>query len=147
MATTRTQSVNGGVRRDLFAHAIRGGHTLCGLTVKTYPWTPIDDVDSCPRCFDCASVPLGHATSRDLMDLGLTHRQVDFWVRQGHLKAVQPSPGSGYHRSFPPPEFAVAVRMAELVRAGILPAAACRAARNGGQLAPGVRIVIEEAAA
>lgn len=134
----RTRSVNGGTRREVVNHAVRGRHTLCGLTAWTIPW--VDDVDVTRRCAECASIPEGHAVHNDLTALGMTYRQVDWWCRRGYLTPDNPGPGSGYRRTFPPQEVAVAAVMAALTAAGVSASAARRAARNGGLLAPGVRV-------
>lgn len=53
---------------------------------------------------------------------GITPRQLDFWVRQGYLT---PEPRTadhqGYRREFNAEQMRVAVTMAGLVKAGILP--------------------------
>lgn len=122
-------------------HALRGGHTLCGIPV-------LDGQCSSPLggavlCLPCARVPDGHCTHHDLMVLGATYRQVDYWCRQGLLYPDNPAPGSGRRRTFPPEEARVAAVMAVLTQAGIAPAAACRAARGDGWLSPMIRITWE----
>ena len=99
------------------------------------------------HCASCTAILPGHATSGDLVRLGLTYRQLDFWVRKGYLKPIRLGPGRGTDRMFPASEVQVAAKMAAYVAAGLPPAVAYRAVRNGGQLAPGVRIVVDEAAA
>lgn len=79
---------------------------------------------------------------------GLTYRQMDYWVRQGYLRPIDPSPGSGSHRRWPEEERAVARRMIRLVDAGLVPAVAHRVARSGSgiaELAPGVRLELADA--
>jgi hypothetical protein len=150
LATLRVQSVHGDVRRehirrDHFAHAVRGHecHTLCGLTISAYQWEHVDNIDEYPRCGVCAAVPDGCLTSKGVVAAtGITYRQLDFWVRQGYLKPLLASKGSGIPRAFSPSEVDVAVRMARFVAAGVLPASANHAARHGGELVPGLRIVV-----
>lgn len=137
-ATARTRSVPGGTRQELIVHALRGEHTLCGLTAWTLPW--VESADAGKRCAFCAAVPEGHGTHNDVMALGLTYRQVDWWCRKGWLLPDNPDPGSGYRRTFPPQEVAVAEVMFALTAAGVSASAAHRAVRNGGLLAPGVRV-------
>lgn len=139
----RARSVNGGTRRELVVHAVRGCHTLCGLTAWRVPW--VDDVDVTRRCAECATVPDGHAVHNDLTALGLTYRQVDWWCRKGWINADNPDPGSGVRRAFPPGEVQIAAVMAALTKAGVSASAAHRAARNGGLLAPGVRVELAAA--
>lgn len=94
-------------------------------------------------------VPSGFVTSGELLERvpGLTHRMLDYWSRLGWLQAVNPSPGYGCTRVFPVAEARIAALMVRWTAAGIRPGDASRAARNGGVLAPGVRLVIDEAAA
>lgn len=61
--------------------------------------------------------------------LGITYRQLDFWVRQGYLHPRHKG-GSGNARDFTGEEELVLTRMARLVNAGIRPDVAARAARN-----------------
>lgn len=139
-ATPRTRSAFEGTRTDLISHAIRGGHTLCGLTTRTRAWQVVSG--PMMKCQECAAVPDGYATHNDLLDLGLTYRKVDYWCTKGHLRSGG-NPGSGQRRYFRPDDVAVAVVIAALTEAGVSLAAAARAARNGGRLAPGVRVVVD----
>jgi hypothetical protein len=84
---------------------------------------------------------------------GVTYRQLDSWSRSGLVHAVgipsartRQTTGSGVRRGYPPEEVAVVAVMARLVRVGLSPAAAARAARNNGDLGDGIRIVLEDAA-
>ena len=152
LATVRIQSVHGDVRRDhirkdRFAHAVRGndGHTICGLTLSAYQWEPVDNIDNYPHCRKCAAVPDGCMTSQGIAaTAGITYRQLDFWVRQGYLKPLFAPQGSGFSRAFSESEVDVARRMARFVAAGVFPEAAHNAARNGGELAPGMRIIMDD---
>jgi hypothetical protein len=81
---------------------------------------------------------------QDFVSVGLSVRQVDWWTIHGFLTAVVPRPGSGVTRLWPVGELAVARVMLRCVRAGVTPEAACRAARNDGWLAAGVRLVITD---
>lgn len=71
----------------------------------------------------------------------ISYRQADHWTRRGWIVASADGVGSGYRRTWSADEVAVAVYMATLVRAGVTPAAAARAARNGGLLSAGVRVL------
>jgi DNA-binding transcriptional MerR regulator len=73
---------------------------------------------------------------------GATFRQLDHWSRKGLLRPVG-GEGTGHVRDFPAEEVQVAKVMARLVGAGISPEAAARAARSGGELAPGVRVDVD----
>jgi hypothetical protein len=77
---------------------------------------------------------------------GVTYRQLDHWCRKGYLRP-DGGVGSGTVRVFSDEESAVAQVMARLVVAGLLPAAAARVARGEMDLAPGIRIVLEQVAA
>ena len=124
-------------------HAVRGGHTLCGLNTRAITFADSDDGAS--GCSICAAVPAGHATNQDLLDVGLTYRRLDYWTRLGLLISDNPGCGSGRRRTFPPGELLVARFMVRLTQAGIEPTAAARAARNGGWLDAGVRVDVIDA--
>lgn len=81
------------------------------------------------------------ATLPDLVALGVTYRQLDYWVRTGRIRCDEPTPGSGARRVWPPGELEVASRMARLLDAGLSLNAAARVAREPDaevELAPGV---------
>jgi DNA-binding transcriptional MerR regulator len=61
---------------------------------------------------------------------GISYRQLDFWITKGYLKVSDPNPGSGYQRQLSPAQFAILVRMAELVRMGVRPELAAKYARK-----------------
>jgi hypothetical protein len=63
-------------------------------------------------------------------DCGITYRQMDHWVRLGYLQPGE-GHGSGHARQWTRTELGVARDMGLLVKAGLLPAAAHRAARGG----------------
>lgn len=65
---------------------------------------------------------------------GCTYRQLDFWVRCGYLHPARAATGSGSQRLFTEAEAAVAARLTRLVDAGLLPAAAAKVARSGGDV-------------
>ena len=89
---------------------------------------------------------------------GISYRQLHYWVqagyltctswakrvRNGEITGVQPllTGGSGSMFMFEQAEVDVAVAMARMVRAGIRPDAAHRAARNGGQLTEDVQVIL-----
>lgn len=60
----------------------------------------------------------------------INYRQLDHWVTRGYLMPSKANPGSGSQREFPESELEVAEVMADLVRAGFLPARAERLARG-----------------
>lgn len=84
------------------------------------------------------------ATAADFAATGASYRQIDYWCRAGYLRPTNPDSGSGRHRTFPPDELAVVARMVRLIRAGLTPAAAARVARGQHDLAPGVRVLLDE---
>jgi hypothetical protein len=158
-----TPTANLGVQSTLL-HAVSVGVTMCGLSTRTCAWfTPEPDTKSrvCQRCrtkvYDLkrhgarkrdVGRPEGCVTTSELVSITkITYRQCDFWCNSGYLRPIEPRPGTGTCRFFAAGEVKVAGLMAVMVKAGVSPEAAHRAARNGGELAPGVRVVIDEAAA
>lgn len=61
---------------------------------------------------------------------GATARQLDHWVRVGYLRP-EGQGGTGNAYDWPQAEVRAAVVMARLVEAGLTPAGAARAARDG----------------
>ncbi|MGH3630587.1 MAG: MerR family transcriptional regulator [Sciscionella sp.] len=127
-------------KREQLTHAIRGAYTFCGLTVRTTRWA---QNEALPRCLVCMAVPEGHGTHLDVRALGLSIRQVEYWIEQGWLRPDVAAPGSGRRRTFPPFEVHVAALMLTLTQAGLSPDAAQRAARDGGRLSQTVRVYVE----
>lgn len=78
---------------------------------------------------------------------GPTYRQLDHWVRRGYLNPGNANAGTGNSRQWPAGELAVARLMYRLTKAGLTLEAAYRVARYGGELAAGIRVVIDEVAA
>lgn len=72
----------------------------------------------------------------------VTYRRLDYWTRKGYLRAENPTPGSGYRRTWPRSEHRVARAMARLTAAGLTLDAAHRVARGETQLAPGVHVLL-----
>ncbi len=65
-----------------------------------------------------------------MAETGATARQLDFWVRSGHLHPTREGSGSGYPYVWPAEELAVAKLMAELVNEWeMTPSGAARVAR------------------
>lgn len=78
-------------------------------------------------------------------ELGITYRQLDYWVRKGFLKPRRFGESSGISREWPPAELDVARRMGLLTAAGLVPERAHAFAREGwpsGEIAPGIRIEV-----
>jgi hypothetical protein len=67
---------------------------------------------------------------RDMLKLGITARQVDYWTRQGYLRSTEPLPGSGHRRRWPLAEQSIARFMVVLIRSGIKVEVAAEAARQ-----------------
>ena len=87
-----------------------------------------------------ATVTLG--TMNTERDLGITYRQLDWWVRLGLLKPLHIG-GSGINREWTRAELDVARLMGRLVAAGMKPALAERLARERrSEIAPGVWIEV-----
>lgn len=70
-------------------------------------------------------------TTIEPRDLGISYRQLDFWARQGYLRPVRSSEGTGHWRDWPEQEQAVARDMGLLTRAGLSAGLAHRIAREG----------------
>ena len=164
---------NGKSAGQLVVHGIQGEHTLCGLSSARHKWFSVDNVDDPAWCEICdpeaaaipksgntpkrrfrrstregrlASVPSEAILATDLCKtMKVTYRQLDYWFRRGWLQNINPGRGSGSSRYVTSAEAEVVAMMGRLVEAGIEPESAARAARNGGQLAPGVRVVLDEA--
>lgn len=81
-------------------------------------------------------------TREAMLATGITYRQLDYWTRNGWLRAVEDAPGSGGRREWRPGEKRVAALMLRLISAGFVPEAAHKIARSEGviELAPGVRV-------
>jgi hypothetical protein len=88
--------------------------------------------------------PFGYVGADDLVEQsGATYRQVDYWTRTGHLRAINTGFGSGSRRWWPGYEVLVCSRMKALSDAGLLLAAAETLARTGALvLANSVRIEV-----
>lgn len=129
---------------ELVAHRVRGDYTLCRIPVVSRDWV---EEPAWRRCASCTAITPGHVTAGDMVRLGLTYRQLDFWVRKGYLNPANArAGGKGTDRMFPPSEVMVAAEMARLVSAGLPPSLAHYAIYNDGELAPGVRVVVDVAA-
>lgn len=90
---------------------------------------------------------------RDMLGLGLSARQVDYWTRQGYLKSVErkPDAGSGIRRYWPVAEQSIARLMVRLIAVGLSVEVAAKAAREAIEsgateiaLADGVSITWEQ---
>lgn len=69
----------------------------------------------------------------DMLAADITYRQLDYWCRSGWLRPYHASPGSGIRRFFPPAELEVARAMVLLIKAGVAPPVAARAARDAAE--------------
>jgi DNA-binding transcriptional MerR regulator len=83
-----------------------------------------------------------HSKEQMLEASGLTYRQLDYWTRNGLLKCVKKTVGSGHTRKWLDGEVHVARAMCLLTEAGVAPDAANRAVRNDGWLSSAVRVSI-----
>lgn len=86
------------------------------------------------------------AGTDDMIAIGLTYRQLDYWTRAGHLKVVgDPTPGIGRKRAWPIGEVDVAALMLRLVNAGLDLEVAAQVARDGThELAPGIHLLVKD---
>lgn len=86
-------------------------------------------------------------TFGDLKRLGLDAQTAHRWTQKGYLRALDPRPGCGRVRLWLDGEDRIAEVMIFLVRkAGLRPSVAATVARNGGWLAPGVKVVFTDRA-
>lgn len=90
---------------------------------------------------------------REMVDVGITYRQVDYWTNRGYLRAVNAAPGYGAKRRWPGAERDIAQLMIRFIAAGLSVEAAAKAAReaietgqNSARLAAGFTITWEAAA-
>lgn len=79
-----------------------------------------------------------------MLQAGMTPRQVDYWTRNGWLRLATESVGTGVPREWRPGEDTVGRMMQRLIAAGLTAPAAHAVARAGGDhdLADGVRVVV-----
>ena len=82
----------------------------------------------------------------DMIGIGLTYRQLDYWTVRGYLQVLgHPSPGTGRYRRWPVAELGIASLILRLIKSGLELAMAARVARDGRhELAPGIRLSIDE---
>lgn len=81
------------------------------------------------------------------VSLGITYRQLDYWVLQGHLRPLDPQPGTGNAREWPESELIIARRMGRLTAAGLplsFAAAMARESWPAGRLAEGITVTVTE---
>jgi hypothetical protein len=100
-----------------------------------------------PQCQACSGDGEGEAVcERHLKEeLGLTYRQLDYWVRAGHLHPERPFEGSGIRRHWPESDLAAARLIGRLTSAGLSLEVAARVARSGQsrcEIASGVWIEV-----
>jgi MerR HTH family regulatory protein len=89
-------------------------------------------------------------------ELGISYRQLDYWVRRGYLRPERRTArggkyggGQGVSRRWPAAELEIARRMARLTAAGITPERAAVFARESwpsGEIAPGITVEITRGA-
>lgn len=73
----------------------------------------------------------GYTAVTELADeLGVSYRQLDYWIRTEYLGCMRDGIGSGYPRMMTPQECEVARVMVRIMRAGLTPSAASVAARR-----------------
>jgi hypothetical protein len=80
------------------------------------------------------------------LPVGLTYRMLDYWVRQGYIRAPfegGSKGGSGVWRDWPGSELRVAETMARLRAAGLDLEVAAKVARGCSQIAPGVYVLLD----
>ena len=89
-------------------------------------------------------------------EAGVTYRQLDYWIRAGYVRPLDPLPGTGTARQWPEEEREVVMTMARLVDAGFTVPAAAVLAREivecelGGEamslIGDGIILVVEPVA-
>lgn len=115
-------------------------------------WVPPEKGPECAHP-GCTSVPdcdgLAVCSRHIHGALGISYRQLDYWIRRGYLRpAVPRGGGPGHSRQWPAEEIQVALRMSVLVAAGLVPERAASFARSGwpaAEIAPGVALAITSA--
>lgn len=75
----------------------------------------------------------------------LTYRRLDHWCSKGWLRPDHRG-GTGYARTFTGDEVQVARIMVRLIAAGLTPSAAARIARGETEIAPGIRVLVDQPA-
>jgi len=78
-------------------------------------------------------------------ELGITYRQLNYWVMQGHLHPEHDTRSSGIPRRWPAGELEIARRMARLTAAGLTVERAAVFARDSwpeGEIAPGLTLEV-----
>lgn len=96
----------------------------------------------------------GHALAADLVDMGATYRQVDYWVKCGYLIESRfgagglqtDAKGSGFVRGFTADEVTIAARAIPMVRDGLDVSVAFALARRGPgthHLPHGTKVIVE----
>jgi hypothetical protein len=83
-----------------------------------------------------------------LAEVGVTYRQLNYWVNRGWLRPVQAARSSGVPRRWPLLELEIAKRIERLAAAGVAVDRAAVFARESwpaGEIAPGIRIEISDA--
>jgi hypothetical protein len=108
-----------------------------------------DGIPAAPACTVCGSPVLSDGLtvcSRHVKhELGITYRQLNYWVMQGYLRPKQDARLSGVPRRWPAAEIEIAKRMARLTDAGVIPERAAVFARQSwpkGEIAPGIVIEV-----
>lgn len=129
-------------------HAVIGTVALCGRTAAEggfFKPRPGQAAATCKTCNTRTRTPDGCISAAQLIDsCSISYRQLDYWIRTELIHPIDRYPGSGAIRYFTPEEATVVIKIATLVAIGFSPQLAAIAARNEGQLAPGVKVVIEE---
>lgn len=69
-------------------------------------------------------------SSKTLMEMGITFRQIDYWCKKGYLNPKNANMGPGTSRYFDDEEVAVAKHMHGLILAGFVVDVAHRVARK-----------------
>lgn len=67
----------------------------------------------------------------ELADVGITYRQLDYWINKGHVRPDEPKPGSGYTRRYSPEEIEIVRKIKANLDCGYALHAAARLAREG----------------
>lgn len=126
--------------------AFEGIHTVGDLTTHTagsllmLPQIGPTYVDQLEQALAAHGLALLDGTRTEIV-MGITTRQLNYWVYRGLLHPTDPAPGSGRPREWPDSEIEIGRRMGRLARAGLPLEWSAAFARDGwpdGQLAPGI---------
>lgn len=88
--------------------------------------------------------PSGLVAPEVAQAVGVTYRQLDYWLRRGYLTGTPVTTGSGHPRVLTDEQIRLARHLGVLTELGIPAGLAASALHNGGLLAPGISLVFTD---